>query len=88
MPRSSPSTSEITFLCLQGSVFDIKNVVGVNHKGPDTFLRHPGMEEELRELAEGGEEVVLRLKELVDGELDTWWLLWRKRKLVQGMVIV
>ena len=51
--------------------FDIKHVAGVKHKGPEAFSRHPGTEEELRELAEGGEEAVWRLEEFVNGELDT-----------------
>ena len=50
--------------------FDIKHVAGVKHKGPDALSRRPGMEEELRELAEGGEVAVRRLEEFVDGELD------------------
>ena len=54
--------------------FDIKHVAGVKHKGPDPFSRRPGTEEELRELAEGGEEAVLRLEEFVDGELDAMWV--------------
>ena len=49
---------------------DIKHVAGVKHKGPYPLSRHPGTEEELRELAEGGEEAVRRLEEFVDGELD------------------
>ena len=36
--------------------------------------RRPGTEEELRELVEGREEVVPRLEEVVDGELDTMWV--------------
>ena len=54
--------------------FDIKHVAGVKHKGPDALSRHPGMEEEVRELAEGGEEAVRRLEEFVDGELDAMWV--------------
>ena len=54
--------------------FDIKHVAGVKHKGPHVLSRRPGMEEELRELVEGGEEVVRRLEEFVDGELDAMWV--------------
>ena len=46
-------------------------MAGVKHKGLDALSRHPGTEEELRDLAEGGEEAVRRLEESVDGELDT-----------------
>ena len=42
--------------------FDIKHVAGVKHKGPDALSRRPGTEEELRKLAEGGEEAVRRLE--------------------------
>ena len=54
--------------------FDIKHVAGVKHKGPDALSRRPGTEEELRELAKGGEEAVRRLEEFVDGELDVMWV--------------
>ena len=50
--------------------FDITHVAGVKHKGPDALSRRPGTEQELRELAEGGEVAVQRLEEYVDGELD------------------
>ena len=54
--------------------FDFKHLAGVKHKGPDALSRRPGTEEELRELAAGGEEEVRRLEEFVDGELDTMWV--------------
>ena len=54
--------------------FDITHVAGVKHKGPNALSRRPGTEEELRELAEGGEEAVQRLEEFVDGELDAMWV--------------
>ena len=54
--------------------FDIKHVAGVKHKGPNALSRRPGMEEELRELAEGGEEAVRRLEEFVDAELVAMWV--------------
>ena len=54
--------------------FDIKHMAGVKHKGPDALSRRTGTEEELRELAEGGEEAVRRLEEFVDGELDAMWV--------------
>ena len=40
--------------------FDIKYVAGVKHKGPNALSRRPGTEEELRELADGGEEALGR----------------------------
>ena len=54
--------------------FHIKHVAGVKHKGPDALSHRPGTEEELRELAEGGEEAVRRLEEFVDSELDVMWV--------------
>ena len=54
--------------------FDIKNVAGVKYKGPDALSRRPGVEEELRELAEGGEQAVWRLGEFVDRELNDMWV--------------
>ena len=54
--------------------FNIKHVVGVKDKGPVALSRRSGSEEELIELAEGGEEEVRRLEEFVDGELDTMWV--------------
>ena len=54
--------------------FYIKHVAGVKHKGPNGLSRHPGTEEELREMAEGGEEVVPGLEEFVDRELDAMWV--------------
>ena len=38
--------------------FDNKHVVEVKHKGPKALSRHSGTQEELRELAEGGEDAV------------------------------
>ena len=60
------------------------NLAGVKHKGPEAFSRHPGTEEELRKLAEGGEEAVWRLEEFVDGELDTMWVSAEKEEACTG----
>ena len=49
-------------------------MVGVKQSGPNTLLRRPGTEEELRQLVEGGEEVVQRLEEFVNGELHAMWV--------------
>ena len=64
--------------------FDIKHVAGVKHKGPDALSRPPRTEEELRELAEGGEVAVRRLEEFVDGELDTMWVSTEEEEACTG----
>ena len=46
----------------------------MKHKGPDALSCRSGIEEELRKLVEGGEEVVRRLEEFLDGELDAMWV--------------
>ena len=64
--------------------FDIEHVAGVKHKGPDALSRRPGTEEELGELAEGGEEAVQRLEEFVDEELDAMWVSTEEEKACTG----
>ena len=54
--------------------FDIKHAARVKPKDPDALSHRLGTEDELEELAEGGEEVVRRLEEFVDGELDAMWV--------------
>ena len=64
--------------------FDIKHLAGVKHKSPDALSRRPGTEEELTELAEGGEEAVQRLEEFVDGELDALWVSAKEEEACTG----
>ena len=54
--------------------FHIKHAAGVKHKGPDALSRRPGTEDELSELADGGEQAVWRLEVFIDGELDARWV--------------
>ena len=64
--------------------FDIKHVAGVKHKGLDALSRRPGTEEELRELADGGEEAVRRLEEFAEGELDPMWVSTEEEEACTG----
>ena len=59
-------------------------MAGVKHKGPDALSHCPWTEEELRELVEGGEEAVRRLKEFIDGEVDTMWVSMEEEEARRG----
>ena len=64
--------------------FDIKHVAGVKHKGPEGLLRHPGTEDELRELVKGGEEAAWMLEEFVDRVRDAMWVSVEEEKACMG----
>ena len=59
-------------------------MLGVKHKGPKALSRRSGTDEELRKLAEGGEEAVRRLEEFVDGELDAMWVSAEEEEACMG----
>ena len=67
---------------------NIKHMVGVKHKVPNTLFRRPSTEDKLRKLAKGRELAMWRLEETLDGELDALWVSAEEGKACTGFVIV
>lgn len=60
------------------------HVAGGKHKSTNAMSHRPVREDELRRKAEGREEVVRRLEEFMDGEIDTMWVSAEEEKACTG----